>query len=231
MRRFGAGTEAAFADSDDEWSDIMADYPEWVLKHKKKGTYVNFQNGKFYLYAAHSERVPGTNKVKRVSDGYLGRITEDGFIPTKRKLANPIHVYEYGLSRTIVTLCQNVQSGLKREYRVNADFVMAGGALLFIHGEIKPEFFESSWLSLHFSNFDIHKTPTDKQRVGMERTQRMITDILSGYFGDDYSLAVSLLPLVKAVRMGNETVVAAIPVGVSTFLETHNLSFTEVQYG
>ena len=54
----------------------MADYPEWVLKHKKKGTYVNFQNGKYYLYAAHSERVPGTNKVKRVSDGYLGRISE-----------------------------------------------------------------------------------------------------------------------------------------------------------
>ena len=102
---------------------------------------------------------------------------------------------------------------------------------MLFRSQIKPEFFESSWLSLHFSNFNIHKTPTDKQRVGMERVQRMIKDILSGYFGDDYSLAVSLLPLVKAVSMGNETVVAAIPVGVRTFLETHNLSFTEVQDG
>lgn len=30
----------------------MADYPDWVLQHKKKGTYINHQNGKYYLYAA-----------------------------------------------------------------------------------------------------------------------------------------------------------------------------------
>ena len=44
----------------------MADYPDWVMKHKEKGTYVNFVNGKYYLYKAHSERVPGTKKVRRV---------------------------------------------------------------------------------------------------------------------------------------------------------------------
>ncbi len=52
------------------------------MKFKKKGTYINKVGDKYYLYAAHSERVKGTNKVKRVSDGYLGRITEtDGLIP------------------------------------------------------------------------------------------------------------------------------------------------------
>jgi len=56
-------------------------YPEWVLKHKTKGTYINCINGRYYLYGAHSERIPGTKKVKRIFDGYLGRITEeDGFI-------------------------------------------------------------------------------------------------------------------------------------------------------
>ena len=33
----------------------MADYPDWVLKLKVKGTYVNCVKGKYYLYAAHSE--------------------------------------------------------------------------------------------------------------------------------------------------------------------------------
>ena len=51
----------------------MADYPDWVLKHKKPGTYINVVKGKYYLYAAHSERIKGTDKVRRVSDGYLGR--------------------------------------------------------------------------------------------------------------------------------------------------------------
>ncbi|MBO6215432.1 MAG: hypothetical protein J6N76_07840, partial [Lachnospiraceae bacterium] len=62
-----------------------ADYPEWVMKYKKKGTYINKVGDKYYLYAAHSERIKGTNKVRRVSDGYLGRITEkDGLIPAKK---------------------------------------------------------------------------------------------------------------------------------------------------
>jgi len=81
----------------------MSNYPDWVLKHKKKGTYINVQNGKHYLYAAHSERIPGTDKVRRVSDGYLGRITEeDGFIPAKKKLPDSVFVYEYGVSETIL---------------------------------------------------------------------------------------------------------------------------------
>jgi len=210
----------------------MADYPEWVLKHKKKGTYVNFQNGKYYLYAAHSERIPGTGKVRRVSDGYLGRITEkDGFIPAKRKLASPVYVYEYGLSETILSLCDKIRTGLRREFKANGDFVMAGGAMLFMHGELRPEHYAASWLSVRFSGFAIWKAPTEKQRTGMERTQRMITDTLKGRFGEDYPLAVSLLPLVKAVCMGDETVIAAMPGGICDFMDRHGLKFEEAHYG
>ena len=74
-------------------------YPDWVLKHKIKGTYINRVDDKYYLYATHSERILGTKKVKRVSDGYLGRITEkDGLIPSKDKVSSDILVYEYGRS-------------------------------------------------------------------------------------------------------------------------------------
>lgn len=79
-------------------------YPDWVLKHKKKGTYINKVGNNYYLYAAHSEHIPGTaNKARRVCDGYLGRITEkDGFIPKKKK-ESPLSL-EYGLSCAIVSL-------------------------------------------------------------------------------------------------------------------------------
>ena len=40
----------------------MADYPDWVAKHKEKGTYINYANGKYYLYAANSARVPWHQK-------------------------------------------------------------------------------------------------------------------------------------------------------------------------
>jgi len=210
----------------------MADYPEWVLRHKKKGTYINCQNGKYYLYAAHSERIPGTGKVRRVSDGYLGRITEeDGLIPAKRKLGEPVYVFEYGLSETILSLCSRVRTGFGREFRDNADFVMAGGALLFMLGEIRQEHYEASWLSVRLPGLDMRKAPTEKQRVGMERAQRMIADKFGSYFGADCQSAISLLPLVKAVRMGNESIIAVAPGGVSDLTERHGLSFEEVKNG
>jgi hypothetical protein len=210
----------------------MPDYPEWVLKHKAKGTYVNVQNGKYYLYAAHSERVPGTGKVRRVSDGYLGRITEgDGLVPARRKLAGPVHVYEYGLSETILSLCGKIRAGLNREFRANGDYVMAGGALLFMHGEIRQELYEASWLSVRLPGFGGRGAPTARQRVGMERAQRMIADTLAGHFGAEYPLAVSLLPLVRAVRMGGETAIAAAPGGVADFMGRHGLEYTEVRDG
>lgn len=211
---------------------FMADYPDWVLRHKKKGTYVNYQNGKYYLYAAHSERVPGTGKVRRVSDGYIGRITEeDGLIPAKRKLSEPVHVFEYGLSESILSMCANIHSGLSREFRANADVVMAGGALLFMFGEIRQEHYEASWLAVRLPDLDMRKEPTEKQRVGMERAQRMISDTLKKRFAEDWRLAVALLPLVKAVRMGAEIVIAAMPNGTKSFAERHGLRFEEVQNG
>lgn len=65
---------------------MVADYPNWVLIHKKKGTYVNKVGDKYYLYAAHSERVKDSGKIRWNCDGYLGRITvKDGLIPAKNK--------------------------------------------------------------------------------------------------------------------------------------------------
>jgi len=52
----------------------MSAYPDWVMKHKEKGTYINKVGDKYYLYKVHSERIKGTGKVRRVSDGYLGNI-------------------------------------------------------------------------------------------------------------------------------------------------------------
>ncbi len=63
----------------------MTDYPEWVLAHKKKGTYVNKVGDKYYLYAAHSERIPGTKRVKRILRWLSWQDhRKRGIYPTKR---------------------------------------------------------------------------------------------------------------------------------------------------
>jgi hypothetical protein len=206
----------------------MADYPKWVMEHKRKGTYVNRVGGTYYLYAAHSERVPGTSKVRRVSDGYLGRITEkDGFIPAKRKLSSEVRVHEYGLSWAIVSSCGKIRSGLRREFRMNADAVFVAGALLFMHGAIRLDLFEASGLPLLLPDSGGAERLTDKQRTGAERTNRMITDTMKQRFGADYEDALTLLPLVRLVRMAGDNRMAEMPAGVAGFCERHGLDFKE----
>lgn len=205
----------------------MTDYPDWVMKYKTKGTYVNKVKDKYYLYAAHSERIPGTKKVRRVSDGYLGRITPEGFIPTKKKLENTIFVYEYGLSKTIIQLSKNIYTGLKREFRENTDPVFVRGILMVMHGNICPICYGTSWLSQFYPDHDMTKEVTPKQQTGIQRAERMIIDILKKHFGAEYEMALRLLPLIRKVRMNKEEKLAHVPEEICSFAQKHGLEFGE----
>ena len=73
-------------------------YPPWVMEHKKKGMYVNRINESTYrIYRAHSERIKGTGKVRRVVDEYIGTITEKGgLVPTQPKIKGEVRTVRYG---------------------------------------------------------------------------------------------------------------------------------------
>ena len=196
----------------------MADYPDWVLKHKKKGTYINHSNGRYYLYAAHSERVKGTNKVRRVCDGYIGRITEkDGLIPTKTRKAGSIRVYEYGLSKAIVLLSHKIYKGMKREFRANADFVMVSGILNAIYNCISQELYETSYLSTAFPGIDLSKKATEKQQSAIDRTSLMVMDKFKMKFGGEYQAAMNFLSLAHSVKSGDSPAYTVVPDVVKAF--------------
>ena len=84
---------------------MAAEYPEWVLKHKKPGTAIYPIRGKYYLYESTSQWDPEKKRAKHKTGKYLGRITEEGFIPPKAKKNDGepvnIQVKEYGLSTFI----------------------------------------------------------------------------------------------------------------------------------
>ena len=163
----------------------MANYPDWVLAHKKKGTYINHVKGKYYLYAAHSERIPGTNKVRRVSDGYIGRITEeDGLILARDKVKDEVVVYECGLCMTLLGLSKDIHKGMKRGFRDAADKILVSGILSVAYGEKSQEAYNWSFLSVMFPGLDMNKS-TQKQTVATERCERMVADVMSRKFGGD----------------------------------------------
>jgi len=164
----------------------MTAYPDWVLKHKVKGTYINRVKGRYYLYAAHSERVPGTKKVKRICDGYLGRVTEDkGLVPAKDKVSDTIKVMEYGISSLLLFVCSNIHKGLRRTFTKNGDFVMIASLLCFIYGKYSETLYRQSFLSTRFPGLDFQSAPTEAQTYGVDRGSRMIRDTAQRVFGDD----------------------------------------------
>jgi hypothetical protein len=60
-------------------------HPDWVLRHKKKGTEIRFIKGKYYLYEAKSKWNKEKGRSQKITGQYLGRITETGLIVPKTK--------------------------------------------------------------------------------------------------------------------------------------------------
>jgi hypothetical protein len=169
-------------------------YPEWVSKHKVKGTYVNFVNGKYYLYAAHSERISGTKRVKRVCDGYLGRITEqDGLIPPKDKVSSEICVYEFGLCCTILQLCNKIHKGFIKTSPKNADYIMVSSILNVIYGMSNCVVFNRNYLSILFPSLDVNKTNSESVTTDIIRGIAMINDSLNKLMGENRLVEFSTL--------------------------------------
>ncbi len=202
----------------------MADYPDWVLAHKKKGTYINKVGDKFYLYAAHSEHVPGTKKARRVCDGYLGRITQaQGLIPPKQKLDIPFQSWEYGLSSLVLSLCGNIHKGLRRSFVLNGDFIMAASILNYIYGCFSEELFRHSWLSLRFPELVFPGQLTKQQENGIQRGTRMITDVLSKTFGEDLTHVKAAFSLVILASSGRNFYCSMLPDSIPVFIEQFSL--------
>lgn len=182
-----------------------ANYPEWVMKFKKKGTYINKVGDKYYLYAAHSERVKGTDKVKRVSDGYLGRITEkDGLIPAKSQLRTPPASYELGLSYALICLTPDILSALTAAFPKYGKAVYSCSVLLFIYGTHNRFLFEHSFISLFFSDTVYPDRLSPAQVTGIERGCRMINDRLNIILGDDLKAFLALFPDVRLIKAANK---------------------------
>lgn len=204
----------------------MADYPDWVLAHKVKGTYVNKVGDKYYLYAAHSERVPGTKKVRRVCDGYLGRITpEKGLIPPKDKLPKIICSYEYGLSSLTLSVCSNIHKGLRRSFVVNGDFIMAASILSYLYGFYSKELFLHSWLSLHFPQVLFPATPTTQQKCGIERGTSMIADTMTRKFGGDLAQVKASFSQVTLFSADRQLRCCEIPDSVTFYIDKYALDW------
>lgn len=180
----------------------QADYPEWVMKHKTKGTYINKVGDKYYLYAAHSERIKGTNKVRRVSDGYIGRITEeDGLIPARSRLKSEPESFEIGLSFPIMYASPGILKGMLRAYRKNGKLIYCCSILSYIYKTYSKALFEHSYLGLSFPEVSFPECFSPGVITGIERGARMLEDHLPKFFGDDLQTLLCFFPDIRLLKI------------------------------
>lgn len=81
-------------------------YPDWVQAHKVRGTTIKKVGKNYYLYKHTSKRVPG-KKYPQPVDTYIGVITPEGVMQSKKKKLSliEVEVWEYGFSKALWLLC------------------------------------------------------------------------------------------------------------------------------
>ena len=102
-------------------------YPDWVQKHREKGTTVKKVGNNYYLYKHSSKRVAGKKNPIPV-DTYIGKITPDGIMKdqTKRKVGTgDIEVKEFGFSVAVEQLCpQGWKNPLGKAWQGTLDYII-----------------------------------------------------------------------------------------------------------
>lgn len=133
-------------------------YPDWVEKHRRKGTNISCIKGKYYLYECTSKYDPEKKRSQKITTKYLGRITEEGLIPPRKKKdvdVTNVSVKEYGASEAVSQLGKDVYDALKKHFPDEANKLFALAVLRLIeHCPFKriSEAYANSYLSEKFGN-------------------------------------------------------------------------------
>lgn len=203
----------------------MADnrYPDWVLKYKSKGIYVSKKKDTYYLYRAHSQRIKGTDKVKRIFDGYIGRVTEeDGFIPVKDKISSDITVFEFGLTAFCYSLCFDIYKGFKSSHRTYADTIYAFAIFHALHYDIS--LFSTDALSLLLPKYSMKHLTKPEIANQIDRCTSMIRYYLDHKVSpDDFLLIKQLFPTIHVVYINDSYRISSYTSKVQDLLDKYHV--------
>ena len=137
-------------------------YPDWVTKHRKPGTNISKIGDKYYLYEVTSVWDKEKKRAKKITKQYLGRITEDGFVPKKEKAASlplvPPAVKNYGGTVLAENLGAEILQRLREFFPELAEMIFAISILRLLYNHpfkrLESEY-KHSFLSEMFGALDL----------------------------------------------------------------------------
>ncbi len=129
-------------------------FPDWVEKYRTKGKAINNVNGKYYLYEVHSKRIKGTSKVKKITDKYLGRITEDGLIQPKSKVKGDVIIKEYGIYAALFSINKTTMKSIIKDFPNEYKVIITISLIQAIYQNLTLTHYHNSYMSILYPNIN-----------------------------------------------------------------------------
>ena len=163
-------------------------YPPWVEKYRESGKTIRRTKDGFALYHCTTKREEG--KPPRYYQEYLGKITEEGFIPKKGTLPEPTTL-EYGLSHLI---WKNFASTLIHRLYGGSGALLKLGIIKFIFGSVDGELLRSSYLT-YGDTEELEDLANKINPHRIDTAAKHVEQMLRSKFPDalDYSKVMGLL--------------------------------------
>lgn len=194
-------------------------FPNWVEKYRTKGTAINHVNGRFYLYKVHSERLKGTDKVLKVNDEYLGRITEDGLTPPKDKV---LVVKHYGNIVILKNICNYVIDAINRTWSdpKYSQIIIVYSYLNQFYQTVNKDFYDLSYISILYPNINFEIDLSEDIKFEIDRTTKMFRSKISSHKISDTEL--NIINSIYKVKIGKKWNLSKLTKAQEQIIKKHN---------
>ena len=165
--------------------------PAWVLKHKKKGTQVTKIGENYYLYKVTSVWDPKKKRARKITEGYLGKITPDGVIKPKHERVlddmKHVSVKEFGASQFLYDMNTDIIMLLQQTFPESWTEIFLFAAFRFLH--LSPMkhlqlYYQDSFFSEMLTDAHLSPKPASKmlRDIGMfrGRVKNVLKPLITG---------------------------------------------------
>lgn len=161
----------------------LTDMPDWVLKQKPKGTQIIVKKEGYYLYKIKSVWDKVKKRPKKITEKYLGKITEEGIVQPKHERIlqslNHVTIKEFGASALINHLEKDLKTKLQKYFPNDWEEIFSFAVFRFLESSpIKnvQHHFMHSHLSNIFPKANLSpKSISQKlEKIGSNREQMIL---------------------------------------------------------
>lgn len=130
--------------------------PIWVAKHKAKGVEIRKIKENYYAYKVKSQWDPIKKRAKKITEKYIGSITENGILPPKHKRNIELKpIKEFGNIFFIKKNSENILSKLKKIFPYSYESIISMAILKLCYNSPLKNYsirYQTSYVSEYFKS-------------------------------------------------------------------------------